>query len=276
MEFIDGVDLARLVKDQGPLPIPVACSYIRQAALGLQLAHNQGIVHRDIKPSNLLVACDDKRQYGLRNQVKILDMGLARMQGDDGAGDNGSTDLTRTGTVVGTPDFMSPEQAKNSSQVDHRSDLYSLGCTTYFLLTGDVPFPNGSPLEKLLQHQMDQPRSVQLVRMDVPSEVATIVHCLLAKKPDQRFQSAAAIANALEPWCKGDATPIRPATVLVAEAADPASATLETPDGDPFDFQDDTDFLHLGLDVHSRELLLDCAGDFFRTNGHKFSSLKKL
>ncbi len=240
MEYIEGCDLAKLVKDRGPLPVSVACSYMRQAALGLRHAHDMGMVHRDIKPSNLLVATNDKGQYGARSGVKILDMGLARMQ-DDPAGETGSTELTRTGTVVGTPDFMSPEQAKNSSQVDHRSDLYSLGCTFYHLLTGEVPFPSGTPLEKLLQHQMDQPRPIQLVRMDVPGEVATIVQCLLAKKPEQRFQSGTALAHALDPWCNGPGSQIQPAMVLVAEAADPTSATLETPPGDPFDFNDDTD-----------------------------------
>src|SRR5262249_47558127 len=127
MEYIQGCDLSRLVKDRGPLPVATACSYIRQAALGLQHANDHGMVHRDIKPSNLLVAAGDNGRFTSRNVVKILDMGLARSQADDPGGDELSTELTRTGTVVGTPDFMSPEQAKNSSQVDHRSDLYSLG-----------------------------------------------------------------------------------------------------------------------------------------------------
>lgn len=238
MEYIEGSDLAKLVKDRGPLPISVACSYMRQAALGLQHAHDQGMVHRDIKPSNLLVAVGDKGQFGARSPVKILDMGLARMQ-DDASGDNTSTELTKTGTVVGTPDFMSPEQAKNSSAVDHRSDLYSLGCTFYYLLTAEVPFPNGTPLEKLLQHQMDAPRPLQLVRMDVPPEVATIVQCLLAKKPEQRFQSGAALAHALEPWCNSTGTTLQAAAIVpTAEAADPSSASIDTGANDPFDFRD--------------------------------------
>jgi eukaryotic-like serine/threonine-protein kinase len=236
MEYIPGSDMANLVRNRGPLPIPIACSYVRQAALGLQHAHERGMVHRDIKPSNLLVAVGEGGQYTARGPVKILDMGLARMQ-DTPAEDSSSTELTQTGTVVGTPDFMSPEQAKNSSQVDHRSDLYSLGCTFYYLLTGDVPFPNGSALEKLLQHQMDAPRPVQLLRMDVPAQVAAIVQTLLEKKPDRRFQSGAALANALEPWCdsKGAGVPAS-AAVPVAEAVDPSSAAIETPPGDPFDF----------------------------------------
>ena len=238
MEYIAGSDMANLVRNRGPLPIPIACSYVRQAALGLQHAHERGMVHRDIKPSNVLVAVGEGGQYTARGPVKILDMGLARMQ-DTPPEDSSSTELTKTGTVIGTPDFMSPEQAKNSSQVDHRSDLYSLGCTFYYLLTGDVPFPTGSPLEKLLQHQMDAPRPLQLLRMDIPAQVATIVQTLLEKKPERRFQSAAALAHALEPWCDGTGTGMPAAGVLVAEAADPSSAGIETPPGDPFDFTDE-------------------------------------
>lgn len=237
MECIAGSDLSRLVKERGPLPVPLACSVVRQAALGLQSAHDLGFIHRDIKPSNLLIATDPKGQFTVRSVVKILDMGLARLQSDDPAGENISTELTRTGTVIGTPEFMSPEQAKNSSAVDQRSDLYSMGCTFYYLLIGESPFPNGTPLEKLLQHQMDAPRPVQLIRMDIPPEVATIVHTLLAKRPDDRFQSGAALANALEPWCSdlGNST-VHPSLVLQAEAVDPSSATLETHPNDPFDF----------------------------------------
>jgi hypothetical protein len=132
---------------------------------------------------------------------------------------------------------MSPEQAKNSSAVDHRSDLYSLGCTFYYLLTGESPFPNGTPLEKLLQHQMDPPRPVQLIRLEIPPEVSTIVHTLLAKRPEERFQSGAAIAHALEPWClEGPTSTTAPAIVPKAEAVDPTSATIETAAHDPFDF----------------------------------------
>lgn len=242
MENIEGADLGRLIKDHGQLPVAVACSYIRQAALGLQHAHDLSFVHRDIKPSNLLVAINDKSQYGPKNVVKILDMGLARMQSDEANGEQISTELTRTGTVVGTPDYMSPEQAKNSSNVDHRSDLYSLGCTFFYLLTGEVVFPKGNPLEKLLQHQLDAPRPIQLIRMDIPPEVASIVQCLLAKKPEQRFQSGSALAHALEPWCamKGQ-TAMMPAVAMAAEPVEPqATISLETPRvGSPFNFDDD-------------------------------------
>src|SRR5262249_44633490 len=158
MEYIQGCDLSRLVKDRGPLPVATACSYIRQAALGLQHAHDHGMVHRDIKPSNLLVAASDNGRFTSRNVVKILDMGLARSPADEAGGDGEPTKTTRPGPVVAPPDFMSPEQPKTPSQVAPRSALYSLGSTFYSLLTGAPPFPIGNPLEKLLQHQMDAPR----------------------------------------------------------------------------------------------------------------------
>jgi eukaryotic-like serine/threonine-protein kinase len=238
MEYMDGVDLGRLVKDRGPLPVAMACSYVRQAALGLQHAHDRRMIHRDVKPANLLVGANELGEYGGRSVVKVLDLGLARFR--HAAGESTSTDVTRANTVVGTPDFMSPEQAKDSRSVDHRSDLYSLGCTLYFLLTGEPPFTKGSPVEKLMQHQMDTPRPVQSLRADIPNEVAAIVHCLMAKAPDDRFQSGAALAHALEPWCA--TSPIAqasPTMVLPAEAVDPDSVTLETDPNDPFDFGDD-------------------------------------
>jgi eukaryotic-like serine/threonine-protein kinase len=238
MEYIGGVDLGKLVKDRGPLPIPMACSYVRQAALGLQHAHDRSMIHRDIKPANLLVGISDQGEYGVRNVVKILDMGLARFVHDE-SNESGSTELTRANTVVGTPEFMSPEQAKNARGVDHRSDLYSLGCTLYYLLSGEPPFPKGSPLEKLMQHQMDAPRPIQFLRKDVPGELAAIVHSLLAKRPEDRFQSGAAVAHAMEPWCAASPVAPSPSMVMAAEPVDPDSVTLETDPNDPFDFGDD-------------------------------------
>ncbi|HKB03549.1 MAG TPA: serine/threonine-protein kinase [Gemmataceae bacterium] len=237
MEYIEGVDLARLLRDRGPLPISVACSYIRQAALGLQHAHERGIIHRDIKPANLLVSVDGSGQFTSRNAVKILDMGLARRDGLNAEKASNSTDLTRIGTVIGTPDYMSPEQARDSSAVDHRSDLYSLGCTFYHALTGEAPFPKGAAVEKLLQHQSDPPRPVQSLRPDVPPELATVVHCLLAKNSKERFQSGGALAHALEPWSTaGGQSGYNPRPVPRAEAVDPSSASIETDPNDPFNF----------------------------------------
>src|SRR5262249_28237669 len=134
MEYVEGTDLSQLVKQHGPPPIGVACECIRQAALGLQHAHQRGLIHRDIKPSNLLLA----RKEGV---VKVLDLGLARLEQRPGL--EGMGTLTETDAVMGTPDYIAPEQARRTHTVDARADLYSLGCTFYFLLAGWPPFPSG-------------------------------------------------------------------------------------------------------------------------------------
>ncbi|GIW79392.1 MAG: hypothetical protein KatS3mg105_1199 [Gemmatales bacterium] len=202
MEYVDGIDLARLVFDRGPLPIEQACDYIRQTALGLQHAFEQQLVHRDIKPSNLLVsrlpkATESIPDYGANRWgiVKILDMGLARLvQGMDG---QAASFLTQVGTIIGTPDFIAPEQARNSSKVDIRADLYSVGCTFYFLLTGQPPFTEGSVVEKLLMHQLDEPEPVTKLRPEVPEAVAAIIHKLMSKRPEDRFQEPRHLVDAL-------------------------------------------------------------------------------
>jgi serine/threonine-protein kinase len=199
MEFVDGLDLARLSLEYRPLEVAEACEYIRQAALGLQHAHDIGLIHRDIKPSNIVVAGERHLPQSTEPAIaKILDMGLVRAVGfqEDGPG---GMDLTRAGTVVGTPDYMAPEQARNSSTVDHRADLYSLGCTLYFLLVGHPPFPDGSPIEKIIKHQIEVPTPVQALRRDVPDAVATVVARLLAKRPEDRYATAADVADALAP-----------------------------------------------------------------------------
>jgi serine/threonine-protein kinase len=209
LEYVDGTDLAKLVKQNGPLPIAQACEYIRQAALGLQHAHEHGMVHRDIKPSNLLVTRQTAARPGITSLrspsrsaaegpelVKILDMGLVRMvQEAEGAS---HASLTQEGTVMGTPDYIAPEQARDAHKVDIRADLYSLGCTFYFLLTGQVPFPEGTVIEKLLMHQLDEPRLVEKSRPELPPGVAMIVRKLMAKRCDDRFQTPAALVTALD------------------------------------------------------------------------------
>lgn len=211
MEYVEGTDLARLVRESGPLPAVFACDYIRQAALGLQHAHERGLVHRDIKPSNLLVAWAASRRSKVpagaaparaagegttgRPIVKILDMGLARLDSADD--DDSTSQLTQEGSVMGTLDYLAPEQAQNSRLADIRSDLYSLGCTFYFILTGQVPFPGGTATEKLLRHRLDDPPSVDKLRPDVPAGVAAVIRKLLAKKPEDRFQTPAELEAAL-------------------------------------------------------------------------------
>ncbi len=200
MEYVDGIDLHRLVQARGPLPVRDACDFIRQAALGLQHAHERGLVHRDVKPSNLL-----RTNQG--NVVKVLDLGLARLQESEEAESSSHLDLpainraqsmlTQAGRVMGTPDYISPEQARNSHTVDGRADLYSLGCTFYFLLVGRAPFAGTSFVEKLFKHQTKTAPAVEALRPEVPAAVGSIVRRLMAKKPGDRYPSAAHLAAAL-------------------------------------------------------------------------------
>jgi serine/threonine-protein kinase len=197
MEFVDGMDLARLMRDSGMVAVEEACEYVRQAAIALQHAHDCGFVHRDVKPGNLVVA--GERHVPQRTEeavVKLLDLGLARAIDSE---DMVAPDLTRDHSVVGTPDYMAPEQARSSRDVDTRADLYSLGCTLYFLLTGRVPFPYPSAIEKILAHQAEPPPPLQALRPEVPAALAGIVVRLMAKRPDDRFQTAAELAAALAP-----------------------------------------------------------------------------
>jgi len=198
MEFVDGIDLSRLVKQHGVLPPGLACEYIRQAALGLQHAHERGMVHRDIKPGNLLLARAQGNNIGT---VKVLDMGLARL--DTTVSSEYSATLTQVGMLMGTPDFMAPEQSVSARTVDIRADLYSLGCSLYYLLTGSVPFPGGALTEKLLKHQLDQPKPIEMLRPDVPSTVADVVYKLMAKKPADRYQTPGELAAVLDEVARG-------------------------------------------------------------------------
>ena len=197
MEFIDGSDLTKLVRDRGPLPAAEACEYIRQAALGLHHAHQMGLVHRDIKPSNLIVTRSGR-------QVKVVDLGLARLGDPDPPATGKEADghkLTQDGFVIGTPDFLAPEQARNPSGVDIRADIYALGGTLYYLLTGQVPFDADTPTEKLVRHFTDPPPALGLLRPDVPPGVGQIIHWCLAKRPDDRPPTPMHLAVALQPFC---------------------------------------------------------------------------
>ncbi len=198
MEFVDGPNLQDLVRDRGPLPIAQACDYIRQAAAGLSYAHQLGMVHRDIKPANLLVQKSQSKAIANADNVKILDFGLARLSGSDGDAAPGHDSINAgKQTVMGTPDYLSPEQAKNLHCTDGRSDLYSLGCTFYYLLTGQVIFPGGTTMEKLVRQTTETPPSVQALRPDVPDDIASVISGLLAKRPEDRFQNAEELISVL-------------------------------------------------------------------------------
>jgi serine/threonine-protein kinase len=188
MELVEGTDLQRLVQQRGPLPLAEACELVRQAAMGLQHAHEHGLVHRDVKPSNLLLSAE--------GQVKVLDLGLARSHGGPSAGPA----LTGPGNAMGTLDYMAPEQAQDARSVDIRADVYSLGCTLYHLLAGQPPFGGAAypgAAQKLSAHLHTPPASVQTHRPDVPNGLATLVDRLLAKRPGDRPPSPSAVAEAL-------------------------------------------------------------------------------
>ena len=196
MEYVHGITLDALIKQRGPLTVEHACALMRQAALGLQHAHEKGMVHRDIKPGNLLIPLPQGEQQP-DVLVKILDFGLARLQGKT----HGETIALRgEAGVLGTPDYISPEQSRNIHAADIRSDLYSLGCAFYFALAGRVPFPGENAMEKVIKHLMEQPEPLTNVRPETPSAVAAIVERLMAKEPDQRYQTPADLAQALEAW----------------------------------------------------------------------------
>lgn len=223
MEYAAGMDLARLIAKGGPLPVASACRLLGQAALGLQHAHERGMIHRDIKPSNLFVArpimtgrrapevpstAAEEVQFLLESGVlKILDMGLARLTPANG--ETTRTALTEDGKVVGTPDFIAPEQARSARLADIRSDIYSLGCAFYHTLTGRLPFPEGTLVEKLLMHQLDEPVAAERLRPDLPAPIATILRRMIAKKPEDRFQIPYEVYEALSAAAgHADATPV--------------------------------------------------------------------
>ncbi|GIW79178.1 MAG: hypothetical protein KatS3mg105_0985 [Gemmatales bacterium] len=182
MEYVEGISLHEMVKERGPLPIPLACRFIRQAAIGLQYVHDSGMVHRDIKPANLLV---DKE-----GNIKIFDMGLARFLED-------KDDILTRG-VIGTADYIAPEQTYDSHSVDIRADIYGLGGTFYYLLTGSVPFGEGKVSQKIQWHRSRMPDPIRSFRPEVPSALVMIVDKMMAKNPAERFQQPIEVAEAID------------------------------------------------------------------------------
>lgn len=189
MEYVDGKNLGKIVLEKGPLGYVAAVDYIRQGADGLQHAHEAGLVHRDIKPENLLI----DQQGG----VKLLDLGLARFFN---ASDEESLTIKHDEKVLGTADFLAPEQAIDSHKVDLRADIYSLGCTLYYALTGHPPFTDGSLVQRLLAHQTRRPPSIKYDRPDVPEDLLAIIEKMMAKKPGDRYQTAGEVADVLGRW----------------------------------------------------------------------------
>ena len=209
MEYVDGSDLARVVKARGPLSMADACNYAYQTALGLQHAHEHGLVHRDIKPSNLMLA-----REGGREVVKILDFGLARVRSDE----HNMGAVTHEGQMIGTPDFIAPEQIRDARRADIRADIYSLGATFYYLLTGAPPFPRNSIYDILQAHHSADATPLNLLRPEVPVELASLVGRMMAKEPDLRFNTPAELAAQLLPFLKaGDLGSPLPCTAIATD-----------------------------------------------------------
>ncbi len=218
MEYVDGASLQEVIKKTGPMNVLRAAHYIRQAALGLQHAHEAaGLVHRDIKPGNVLI---DRNGF-----VKILDMGLARFFHDE------EDMLTKKydENVLGTADYLAPEQALDSHAVDIRADIYSLGATFYFCLTGRTPFTEGSVAQKLIWHQTRQPKPIRSLRPEVPEDLVRVVEKMMAKDPAHRYQTPLEVAQALEPFTQSEIGP-PPEDEMPQLSPALLSGTVPTPD----------------------------------------------
>jgi WD40 repeat protein/serine/threonine protein kinase len=234
MEYVNGHDLGWYVSQKQSLPIGWACECIRQAALGLEHAHERGMVHRDIKPTNVLVTRDP---HSGRLIAKLLDLGLARFASEPDTEDDyegpaplRATELTQAGQVLGTPDYIAPEQAVDTRDADARSDVFGLGCTLFRLLTREFPFVGETALEKIRARQVGTARSLADLRPEAPAGLEAVVSKMLARNPDARYQTARDVARALEPFSNADpSTPVLPATA----ARDAHSSVSLLPSEDP-------------------------------------------
>lgn len=218
MDYIDGIDLAKRVKQDGALPIPLAIEYARQAALGLQHAFERGVVHRDIKPSNLLVSKSASPEQSA--VVKILDFGLARFASEQ---DNENR-LTQFNKILGTVDYIAPEQIDNARGADIRSDIYSLGCTLYYLIAAKPPFPGADLVAKLTARISGPLPRIREIRPEAPAGLEEVMVKMMARLPDDRYQTpnevAAALASLSKP-ANAEAKPVSSGQVLLAKLVSP-------------------------------------------------------
>lgn len=193
MEYIPGKNLSRTIAESGPMKVARAARLMAEVASGLEHAHNQGLIHRDLKPSNIMITPND--------HAKVLDLGLALMEGEEADQDV----IGGQGYIVGTMDYIAPEQTTDATGVDGRADIYSLGCTLYFALGGQPPFPGGSAREKMRRHRHEEPRPLRELAPDVPPGFARLIERMMAKEPAQRPPSAAAVEEELRAWATEDA-----------------------------------------------------------------------
>ena len=220
MEYVPGTDLGRLLQDRGVLPIDTACRYAAQLADGLRHISVLGLVHRDVKPGNVLVT-------DAGASVKLSDLGLARFEHPDWS--DGPAELTRIGTMIGTPDYVAPEQIRDSRGADIRSDLYSLGCTLYHMLAGRPPFGGLDTMGKLHHHQTVNPIPVEQLRPDVPTNVSVVVRTLMAKKPRDRYQDPAEVLAILRPYLHHAGDTITDASAKTAPGLPVAAPEIALP-----------------------------------------------
>jgi serine/threonine-protein kinase len=223
MEYVEGRDLQAIVKQDGPVEFAMAAEYIRQAAEALGHAHDASIIHRDIKPANLLL--------DTKGTVKLLDLGLARFCD----GKKGSLTLDHDENVLGTADYLSPEQAINSHEVDTRADIYSLGCTFYYLLTGHPPFNEGTLSQRLLMHQKEAPPSIFVDRPDAPNDLVNICVRMMVKDAKGRYQTCREVSKVLSEWLvsQGRQIPTGGSSAHLAAAAAGQQAAAGRPETRP-------------------------------------------
>jgi anti-sigma factor RsiW/antitoxin (DNA-binding transcriptional repressor) of toxin-antitoxin stability system len=210
MEYVEGCSLADLLAREGPLPITHACHYVRQAALGLQHAFEQGMVHRDLKPHNLMLTPN--------GMVKVLDFGLAKLASEQS---RIGGELTQENAVMGTPEYMAPEQAINTKAADIRADIYALGCTLYCLLAGRPPFGGDNPLSIILAHAQEPPPPVESLRRELPAPLVALVKRMLAKSPNDRPQTPKEVADALAPFARAAIGPADAETLAMSALPPP-------------------------------------------------------
>src|SRR6185369_6194213 len=224
MEYLDGRTLKEIIRSEGPLPLDRTVEIVRQVAGALDAAHEQGVIHRDLKSDNIMLS-----QTNGGDWAKVLDFGIARIQQPEGVRD---IDITTANLVIGTPQYMSPEQCSQSGPIDKRSDVYSFGIIVYEMLAGRVPFTGESPTVIMMKQVQDEPPSISEFRPDLPAAVAQLISRALAKNPDDRFQSAGDLAKALADAVAGLAI-AAPVTVanspVTASADDLDEETIVTP-----------------------------------------------